>query len=143
MISDMTQQELESFILSLENVQREENMGYIFFFVGDYHMVPFATIGYADNVGDSVSNLSREGVFRLNMGVSKETFTALLPDYNPTAEYDFTKLDVFLPHPHYAVQSYICILNPSDKHEEQVKRYLEEAHVIATRMDEIRKRKQA
>lgn len=128
----MTQQEIESFVTALENVERQENMGYIFFFVGNNHMVPFATIGYADNEGDQVSNLSREGVFRVNIGVSKESFQSLSPNFNPEAQIDYTALDVFMPHPHYAKQFYICILNPSEQHDEQVKHFLLEAHSLAT-----------
>jgi hypothetical protein len=135
----MTQQEIEKFVLELENVEREENMGYIFFFVGDYHMIPFTTIGYADNEGDKVSNLNRKGVFRVNIGVSKETFDSLFPNYSPENNVDYTALDTFMPHPHYAAQSYICILNPSSKNEESVKKYISEAHSIAKKLNEIRK----
>lgn len=128
----MTQQDVEEFVTGLENVQREEKMGYIFFFVGDNHFIPFTTIGYADNKGDTVSNLNREGVFRVNIGISKKTFDSLFPDFNPENIIDYTALDVFMPHPHYAKQFYICILNPSQKHEELVKKFIKEAHTLAS-----------
>jgi hypothetical protein len=127
----MTQQEIEEFVIGLENVQREENMGYIFFFVGENHFIPFTTIGYADNPGDNVSNLNREGVFRVNMGVSKASFDSLFADSTPDNPIDYSALDVFMPHPHYAKQGYICILNPSAENEAQVKKFILEAHSIA------------
>ena len=60
----MTQAEVEAFVAALENVQREENFGYSFFFVGDDHRLSFVTIANSDNEFDNVSNLNREGVFR-------------------------------------------------------------------------------
>ena len=36
----MTQAEVEAFVAELENVQRAENFGYSFFFVGDDHRLP-------------------------------------------------------------------------------------------------------
>ncbi|MGI0014309.1 MAG: DUF6194 family protein [Nitrososphaera sp.] len=58
----MTQAEVEAFVAELENVQRVENFGYSFFFVGDDHRLPFVTIANSDNDFDNVSNLNRDGV---------------------------------------------------------------------------------
>jgi len=126
----MNQSEVETFVEKLENVQREENFGYIFFFVGDDHRLPFVTIGHSDNDFDKVSNLDREGVFRINIGVSRETFNSLLADPS-TENIDYSVLDVFLPHPHYAKQNFVCILNPSGQNAETTKRLILEAHSIA------------
>ncbi len=83
-------------------------------------MVPFATIvtkDYGDF--DRASNLNRPGVFRLNIGVSPKAYTAL---FGPPprggasvseSDYDFAALDRLLPHPVYAPQSWVCVLNPS------------------------------
>ncbi len=73
-------------------------------------MVPYVSIAIADNEHDNISELSREGVFRINIGVSKETFGNLFPD--GAVEWDYAVLNQFLPHPHYAAQHYVCILNP-------------------------------
>lgn len=89
---------------------------------------PFATIvtkDYGDF--DNASNLNRPGVFRLNIGVSKETYRSLFgpkftrrdgppapsPGSAVTTGHDFTALDQILPHPVYAPQSWVSILNPS------------------------------
>ena len=70
----------------------------------------FATIVTTDE-HDSASNLSRDGVFRLNIGVSRPTFERLA---GGQVEPDYTALDTFLPHPVYAKQLWISILNPSE-----------------------------
>jgi len=126
----MTQAEFEAFVAGLEQVQREENFGYAFFFVGDDHRLPFVTFADSDNDYDSVSHLNREGLFRANISVRKETFQKLVGE--PTSEpVDYTRLDTFLPHPHYARQHFVCILNPSGENIETTKNLIVEAHAIA------------
>jgi hypothetical protein len=80
-----------------------ENFGCTFFFYGSDHKLPFATLASSDNDYDRVSNLSRPGVFRLNIGVSKQRFQSLfgLKTLDPR-RYDFTRLDTIMPHPDYA-----------------------------------------
>ena len=51
--------------------------GYTFFFFGDDRKLPFATLGAQDDDYDRASNLNRPGVFRLNIGVSRDTYRAL------------------------------------------------------------------
>jgi hypothetical protein len=125
----MNQSEVEAFVASLDNVQQEENYGYKFFFVSDDHLLPFVTIANSDNEYDNVSNLSREGVFRINIGVSRATFGSLV---NAEAEnIDYSVLNTFLPHPEYAKQNWVCILNPCDENEARTKQLITEAHAIA------------
>ncbi len=63
----MTQAEVEAFVAAMDNVQRSENFGYSFFFVGDDHRLPFMTIANSDNEFYNVSYLDRDGVFRINI----------------------------------------------------------------------------
>jgi uncharacterized protein DUF6194 len=126
----MNQSEVEEFVAKLDNVQREANFGYTFFFVGENHLVPFVSIADSDNEYDSVSNLNREGVFRINIGVSKETFESLLAG-SRSENVDYSAFDVFLPHPDYAKQHFVCILNPSQENAERTKQLIVEAHSIA------------
>lgn len=128
----MTQAEVEAFISGMENVQQEENFGYLFFFVGDDHRLSFVTIANSDNDYDKVSNLNREGVFRVNIGISKETFKNLIGDSN-SEHIDYSVLNVFLPHPDYAQQHFVCILNPSNENIETTKKLIIEAHAIAAK----------
>jgi Family of unknown function (DUF6194) len=90
---------------------------------------PFATIvtkDYGDF--DDASDLDRPSVFRLNIGVSKETFAALFPD---DSGYDFTELDRLLPHPVYAKNHFVCVLNPSDSTFQTLQPLLSEAYAIS------------
>jgi hypothetical protein len=77
---------------------------------------PFATL-LNDDAYDDFSQLHRPSVFRLNIGVSRETFRALfgenaLSDAD-SGDWDFTAPDQIMPHPVYARQFWVCVLNPS------------------------------
>ena len=72
----------------------------------------FATIVTTDEHDEGApSKLTRPGTFRLNLGVGRETFERLV---GSMAEPDYAALDRVLPHPVYARQRWISILNPSD-----------------------------
>jgi len=98
------------------------------------HRFPFATIVVKDYGDfDNASNLNRPGVFRLNIGVSRDTFRALFghppsEDRTKSTDYDFAALDRLMPHPAYARQSWVCVLNPSPETFEAVKPLLAEAY---------------
>jgi hypothetical protein len=115
-------------------VETSNNFGYTFFFYGPDRKLPFATIASTGNEYERVSNLDRPGVFRLNIGVSKPTFQSLFgTDKVDVSVYDFTVLDELMPHPDYAAQSWVCVLNPSEATFEQVKVLLAEAYDLAVR----------
>ena len=97
----MSQTEIEAFINHMPNVAHQDGMGYRFFFVGEDRMLPFATIASADNEHDSRSMLDREGVYRINIGVSRATFEELVGDKDVDS-CNYAELNVFLPHPEYA-----------------------------------------
>ncbi len=128
----MEQRAWEAFIAAMQDVQRDDSYGYAMYFVGDDHTLPFVSIATMDNEYDSVSKLDREGVYRLNIGVTRRTFDALFGG-GLAGEGDYTALNVFLPHPHYARQNFICILNPAGENVELTKQYLREAHDFAAR----------
>jgi hypothetical protein len=116
------------------DVETSQNFGYTFFFYRDDHMLPFATLASADNEYDRVSNLDRPGVYRLNIGVSRQTFQALFgPGPIDTSSYDFTALDTLMPHPDYAAQSFLCVLSPSTATFQQVQQLLAEAYDLAVK----------
>ena len=101
---------------------------------------PFATLVTSDQ-HDSFSNLQRPSVFRLNVGVSKETFRAQFGERAPdatadelaTGEYDFAALDTIMPHPVYGNMYWVCVLNPSEATFVQVQSLLAEAHAMAVK----------
>jgi Family of unknown function (DUF6194) len=83
-----------------------------FFSLDEKHWPNFATVVWTDEHDeDAPSNLSRPGVYRLNIGVGKETFRRLVGDIR---EPDYAGFDRVLPHPVYAKQRWIAILNPSE-----------------------------
>jgi hypothetical protein len=133
MLMNMTETEIAQYIIeTFPRVETAENLGYKFFFYSADHMLPFATLATADNDGDRVSNLDRPGVFRLNIGVSKQTFQSLFgTDRVDVSRYDYTTLDRIMPHPDYAAQNFICVLNPTQATFERVQAFLAEAYEIA------------
>ena len=113
---------------------------YLFFFYRSERMLPFVTIATADNEGDRISNLDRTGVFRLNIGVSKPTFQSLFGTSKvDISTYDFTVLDTIMPHPDYAAQSFLCVLNPSDTTFHKLRPLLSEAYELAVKRASRRK----
>ncbi len=97
----------------------------------DSRRFPFATIVIKDYGDfDNASKLDRHGVFRLNIGISKETFAKL---FAAEADHDFTALDRLMPHPVYARNHFVCVLNPSDSTFDEIKPLLQEAYEIAVR----------
>jgi hypothetical protein len=74
----------------------------------------------------SPSNLARPGVFRLNIGVGRATFQRLV---GSMTDPDDAELDRVIPHPVYAKQRWLAILNPSRRtFDEVVKPLIAEAH---------------
>ena len=115
-------------------VETTDASGYTMFFYGADRKLPFTTIASSDNEHDGVSNLDRPGIFRLNIGVTKETFQSLFgPSPIEAADYDYTGVDKFLPHPDYAAWHFVCVLNPSERSTDQVKVFLAEGDGIAER----------
>jgi hypothetical protein len=115
-------------------------MGYTVFFYRDDHMHAFATIASNGNEYEQVSRLDRPGVYRLNIGVSRETFKSLFgTDKINVGDYDFTALDVILPHPDYSSQHFLCVLSPSEATFERIRPMLAEAYEVAKNKYDKRK----
>jgi hypothetical protein len=73
------------------------------------HWPNFATIVTTDEHDmEANSNLDARGAYRLNMGVGKQTFDRLI---DPATTYDYAATDVVIPHPTYAKQRWIAIVN--------------------------------
>ena len=133
----MNAAEITQYIVdTFPNVQTADNYGDKFFFYGADHMRPFATLATSDSDYDRYSNLSRPGVFRLNIGIRKDTFQHFFgTDRIVTDNHDFTQLDRIMPHPEYAAQFFICVVNPGEATLPTVKKLLAEAHAIAVYRD--------
>ncbi|MEV6210279.1 DUF6194 family protein [Kitasatospora sp. NPDC051914] len=101
--------------------------------------MPFATLVVKDYDGyDTASDLDRPGVFRLSIAVGRKAFEQLV-GHPPAAhadrhtEYDYTATDRLLPHPAYAVQGWVCILNPGPDTASLARSLLADAHSRAAR----------
>jgi hypothetical protein len=103
---------------------------------------PFATIVTKDYPGfDEASALDRPGVFRLNIGLGKETYRSLfgaqpgqpLVGAAVHTGHDYAALDRLIPHPVYAPQSWVSVLNPSAATFASIRPLLIEAHALAGR----------
>jgi uncharacterized protein DUF6194 len=91
-----------------------EAMGATFFSLDPSSWPNYATIVTTDEHDEGTpSNLTaRPGAFRLNIGVSKATFVRLV---GGATDPDFAVPDRILPHPVYARQRWISVVNPSDE----------------------------
>lgn len=96
----------------------------------------FATLKEKDGDNDKASHLNRNGIFRLNLGVSKECYLSLfqtLPKRPAKGcfiegDYDFRKTDTILPHPVYGWMAWVCVLNPSAETFQVCKDLLDDAY---------------
>lgn len=88
---------------------------------------------------DRASELDRDNTYRLNLGVSKTTFSQLfgaIPK-RPAAGnivstgHDFAQLNQITPHPVYGWMSWIAVLNPSNDTFAQVQPLIEEGVELA------------
>jgi hypothetical protein len=131
----MNESAIKDYIMrTFPEVETTHAYGYDMFFYRSDRKLSFATLISSDYDYDNVFNLNRPGVFRLNIGVSKQTFQSLFgTDEINVKDYDFTALDVIMPHPEYAQYHFICVLSPSEGTFEKIRSLLAEAYNIAAR----------
>ena len=99
----------------------------------------FATLKDKDGDNDRASNLQRPSVFRLNIGISKQTYRSLFGPQPPRPAaggvvdtgHEYITLDQLLPHPVYGWMSWVSVLYPSAATFETVKPLLAEAYDLA------------
>jgi hypothetical protein len=151
----VTEDEVSRYISeTFEGVDVVSDSGTSFYFynpdpnVPPDHNFPFVTL-VTNDFNDKFSDLERASVYRLNIGVSKETFRSLfgtsrLPKYGNDgsetgensgneSDFDFTAVDTVMPHPVYGRMHWVCVLNPGDEtFETKVKPLLAEAYAMAT-----------
>lgn len=94
------------------------------------------TIKEKDGENDKASHLDRQNIYRINIGIRKETFQRMFGEIPKrpakggivAMDYDFTKIDTIMPHPIYAWMGWINILNPSEQTFEKIKPLIQEAY---------------
>lgn len=104
---------IEFITKNYEGVYITHNGGDAFFLYDPEGKFPLATLITSDDDYDQSANLNRPGVFRLNVGVSKEKFREMFGTED--RNYDYTALDTIMPHPVYGKMYWVGVLNPSQE----------------------------
>ncbi|MEU4782586.1 DUF6194 family protein [Micromonospora sp. NPDC023633] len=95
--------------------------------------LPFATIVTGDHYDDA-SALDRPGAWRLNIGLTRSAYGALFAQrHGSDGGVDHTVPDTVLPHPVYAPQHWVCVVNPGEATLDTVRQLLAEAYDFAAR----------
>ena len=82
-----------------------------FFSLDEEHWPNFATVVWTDEHDEGApSNLARPGVYRVNVGADRATFERLV---GSMSDPEYAAFDRFVPHPVYAKQRWISVVNPS------------------------------
>ena len=117
---------IEKIASSFEGVIPKSSWGETSLFYNPGKLLPngvyFCTIKEKNGDNDKSSNLDRDGVFRLSIGISKESYTA---QFGPRpkrpskgciidTDHDFTETNMLMPHPIYGWMSWIQVLNPTE-----------------------------
>lgn len=137
----MLAKDIENYILNnFKDIYPQDSWGERSFFLNPGQKLKrgsyFATIKQKDGENDKASNLAREGVYRLNIGISKACYLSLFSSL-PTrpakgcfieGDYDFQKIDTILPHPVYGWMGWVSILNPSEDSFKQCQKLLDNAY---------------
>ena len=97
------------------------------------------TVKEKDGANDRASRLDRPGVYRVNLGLRRETYTRLfgpVPARPPKGsavelDRDFSALDVLIPHPVYAWMGWAAVLSPSEETFETLKPLIRESYACA------------
>ena len=102
---------------------------------------PYATIVTKDYPDDTASRLDAPGRWRLNIHVGRARYGELLGEQGarPGAEVDLARTDTVLPHPSYAAQGWVAIVNPGPATLASALLLLREAHEAARRRRDRRR----
>lgn len=111
---------------------------------------PFATVLTDDNY-DTVSNLSEPGAYRINIGLTKQAYVSRLGSAPHSRDeqgilvtgFDYSVRDRVLPHPHYASQHWVCVVNPGPETTGDVRVLLDDAYRFAARKHANQRARQA
>ncbi|HLS14764.1 MAG TPA: DUF6194 family protein [Beutenbergiaceae bacterium] len=105
---------------------------------------PYGTIITKNYPEDAGSRLDTGGRWRLNIQLTRAAYAELLgADGQDRSAWHFARTDVFLPHPLYAAQSWVAVVNPGDRTLPTALQLLEEAHQSAKRRTERRTARRA
>ena len=115
---------IEKIVKDFEGVIPKSSWGETSLFYNPGRQLPngvyFCTLKEKNGENDKASELDRAGVFRLSIGISKQTFEKRFgsrPKRPPKGgiidtAHDFTLLNELMPHPIYGWMSWVQVLNP-------------------------------
>lgn len=107
----------------------EISWGDVFFYLAPDGRVPtgqpFATIITKDYPGEPSAGLDPHGSFRVNIAASRRDRPS------PDAAADPSTPDQVMPHPAYADQGWVAVVNPGERTQDQVLALLQTAHQAA------------
>jgi hypothetical protein len=140
----MTVDELDRMFRAYDGVrvlEAQDDLFYLFDPAADLppeRQQPFATIVTGDHY-EKVSRLDEPGAWRLNLGLSKTTYGELFgpvpterdADWVLDSGHDYAARDTLMPHPFYASQYWVAIVNPTGL--DQLRPLIEEAYEFAAR----------
>ncbi|MGH3956917.1 DUF6194 family protein [Mycobacteroides salmoniphilum] len=120
---------IEYIIMTFPDLQHEVVQGNWFFFRGSERQMPVITL-MSNEAFDTHSDLGRPLVYRLNIGVSGDTFAKVTAgQHDESSDADYTEFDRVLPHPEYGGAKWVCVVNPGeDTFGEVVRPLLTEAY---------------
>ncbi|MGH3726414.1 MAG: DUF6194 family protein [Mycobacterium sp.] len=105
---------IEYIVMTFPDLRHEVAEGNWFFFGGVERQVPVITL-MSNEAFDTYSDLARPAVYRLNIGVSGDTFDkAVQTSRDQIVDADYTEFDRVLPHPEYGGAKWVCVVNPSE-----------------------------
>jgi hypothetical protein len=140
----MTVEEIDRVIRGYDGLrvlEAQDDLFYLYDPAGDLppeRQQPFATVVTGDHY-EKVSHLDEPGAWRLNLGLTKATYTRLFgpvpterdADWVLDSGHDYTARDTLMPHPFYAAQHWVAIVNPKEL--EPLLPLIAEAHEFAAR----------
>lgn len=134
---------LQYCLSSLEGTVQAESWGETGIFYNPGGMlkrgVYVLTVKEKDGANDRASQLDRHGVYRVNLGLRRETYTRLFgsaPSRPPKGGVvetgaDYTALDSLIPHPVYAWMGWVAVLNPSAETFRKLRPLIQESYAFA------------
>ncbi|MEU4191496.1 DUF6194 family protein [Kribbella sp. NPDC026611] len=140
----MTPDELDQVIRGYDGVrvlEAQNDLFYLYDPAADLppeRQQPFATIVTGDHY-EKVSRLDEPGAWRLNLGLTKASYTALFgavpterdADWVLDSGRDYAVRNTLMPHPFYASQYWVAVVNPAEL--DPLVPLLAEAHAFAAR----------
>lgn len=134
---------IEKITTNLDGVKPKSSWGETSLFYNPGNVLPngvyFCTIKEKDGENDKSSDLSRDGLFRISIGVPKEIYIEHFGEKPKrpakgciiNTGHDFTQTNVLMPHPIYGWMSWLCILSPAQERFSEIYPLIEKAHANA------------